>query len=433
MNTARTALYALVVIFLANFLNYLDRNLVSALETPLSSSLGLEEWEYGLLWTLFTVGYMICAVPIGLLADRFNRTRLFAVCIVVWSIATIASGMAETKWILYVARVFIGVGEAGCLVIGPSLISDLFSPQYRGRALSAFFLAMSLGGTSAFLLAGMFYFSLGWRNMFYVAGAPGFLIAVVIWLMADPPRGGTEGAHHGMHGGGNLGEYLKLLRTPTLLLVILAQAFAVIILIPLMHFGVKFFEDRRGLGAEESRISLGMMALVGGSLGIIASGFVGDRLFRVTKRAYSLLAAIAYLAAWPCLLVGFSSEEKGVFLTALTVGSFFLFLCMPAVNTQIANVVSPAQRSTAWALAVFILHLLGDTLAPPVFGKVSASIGRQEAFVYFSFGLLLAGASCVVAVFTSKRDTERIQMLVQEETNGPSALVGERETQPALS
>src|SRR5271163_4285633 len=110
MNSRTAALWALGVIFAANFLNYLDRQLVSALEKPLSRALSLEQWEYGLLWSLFTIGYMVCALPIGLLADRYSRTRLFAMCIVVWSLATIASGLAETKWVLYGARVFIGVG-----------------------------------------------------------------------------------------------------------------------------------------------------------------------------------------------------------------------------------------------------------------------------------------------------------------------------------
>ena len=90
------------------------------------------------------------------------------------------------------------------------------------------------------------------------------------------------------------------------------------------------------------------MALIGGVLGTIASGIIGDRLFKRTKAAYALLAGICYLAAWPCLLIGFSVESPWVFLPMLTLGSFFLFLCMPAVNTQIANVVSPAQRAMAW-------------------------------------------------------------------------------------
>src|SRR4051794_15533608 len=128
------ALWALGVIFAANFLNYLDRQLVSALEDPLRDYFGLSGREFGLLWTLFTVGYMVCAVPVGLLADRSSRTRLFAACIVVWSVATLASGLAPSKPVLYAARVLIGVGEAGCLVVGPALISDLFAREARGRA-----------------------------------------------------------------------------------------------------------------------------------------------------------------------------------------------------------------------------------------------------------------------------------------------------------
>src|SRR5689334_8237346 len=113
MLSQRTALWALAVIFAANFLNYTDRQLVSALEDPLQEDLGLNSVEFGFLWTLFTIGYMICAVPVGLLADRFSRPKLFALCVGVWSVATVASGLAPSKAVLYVARVFIGVGEAG--------------------------------------------------------------------------------------------------------------------------------------------------------------------------------------------------------------------------------------------------------------------------------------------------------------------------------
>ena len=100
MNTKRAALWGLAVIFIANYFNYLDRQLVSALEEPLRKDLSLTGKEFGLLWTLFTLGYMLCAVPIGLMADKLSRTRIFAVCVVIWSVATVASGMATEKWIL---------------------------------------------------------------------------------------------------------------------------------------------------------------------------------------------------------------------------------------------------------------------------------------------------------------------------------------------
>lgn len=420
MNRKHVTYWALGVIFAANFLNYTDRQLVSALEKPLSDDLSLTEEEFGGLWSLFTIGYMLCAVPIGLLADRISRTRLFAFCVVIWSLATIASGLAQDKYFLYVARVFIGVGEAGCLVIGPSLISDLFTREVRGKALSIFFLGMPLGGTAAFLLAAALH-DLGWRNLFYVAGAPGFVVAAMIWFLTDPPRGTAEGAHHGMKKGG-VREYLVLLKTPTLLLIILAQAFAVILIIPLIHFGARFFEDSRGMGPKEAKYFIGLMALVAGTLGNSVSGWLGDRLARHTKGAYALLAGVCFLLGWPCLFVGFSVEERWIFLPALTLGCFFYFMCMPAVNTQIANVASPAQRATAWALAVFILHLLGDTAAPWLFGKASRTLGRQHAFAYFSIALIFAGICCLIAAYTARADTERVARLVEQEAKETGAV-----------
>src|SRR5262245_66055322 len=116
---------------------------------------------------------MICAVPIGLLADRYRRTSILAFCVTVWSLATVASGLAQTKLVLNIARVFIGVGEAGCLVIGPSLISDYFPVKFRGKALSIFYLGMSLGGGTAFILPMALLGVLTWRESCYASGAPG--------------------------------------------------------------------------------------------------------------------------------------------------------------------------------------------------------------------------------------------------------------------
>ncbi len=408
--TARYAWYALAVIATANLFSYLDRQLVSALEDPIRSSLKLDSAEFGLLWTLFTIGYMVCAPFIGYASDRTRRPRLFAVCIVIWSIATIASGAATSKPVLYVSRVLIGLGEAGCLVIGSSMLSDFFPRELRGRALSLFSLGLPLGGTGAFILAGLFIkLGYSWRTLFYVAGAPGFLIAVLIWLLADPPRGTAEpGSPHGHGGGGGgLKAYLRLFRTPTLLFIILAQASAVIILVPLIHFGVQFFVKERGMKPADARLALGVIALIAGAVGSSLSGVIGDRLAKRFRGAYALMAGVSFLLGLPCLLVGFSITDRWIFLPALTLGAVFIFLCMPAVNTQIANVSHPTQRAMAWALAVFVLHLLGDTLAPYVFGKVDTALGRHTAFLIFSGALVPASVFCFLAARTAARDEAR--------------------------
>jgi predicted MFS family arabinose efflux permease len=418
----RTALWALAVIFAANFLNYTDRQLVSALEQPITTdpALELDSEAFGWLWSYFTIGYMICAVPIGLLADRYRRTAIFAVCIAVWSVATVATGLAQSKWVLNIARIFIGVGEAGCLVIGPSLLSDYFTTAVRGRALSIFYLGMSLGGATAFILPWALKRVMGWREMFYVAGVPGFGVALLVVLLPEPPRGAkdstAEGPHN--HGGGSLADYLRLLKTPTLLLIILAQAFAVAVLVPLVHFGKEYLEKGRRLTEEQASLSM-LGILIAGIVGNLLSGLIGDRLARRIRGAYALLAGVGYLAALAALQAAFRTEPLELFLAGLIVGSFFLFLCMPAVNTQIANVTSPRQRGAAWALAVFILHLLGDTASPPLFGKTLQEIGsRQQTFIYFSFALVPAALCCFLATLTARADARRVE---RESEEGPVA------------
>ena len=407
--TKKYARYALGVICFANFLSYLDRQLVSALEGPLAldpekGGLGLSPPEFGLLWTLFTVGYMICAPFIGFATDRYRRPRIFAICIFVWSLATIASGMAQAKWVLYVSRILIGLGEAGCLIVGSALISDYFTKETRGRALSVFYLGLPLGGTFAFVMAGLLLEHTGWRPLFFIAGLPGFLVCVLIWLLVDPPRGGSEGGTPTKAG---FKDYLQLFKTPSLLFIILAQSFAMIVLAPLVHFGVQFFEDARGMGEKEARIALGVIALVAGAAGNALSGILGDRLAKRYRGAYAGLAGFSFLAGFPCLLVGFLAESRLIFLPALTLGAFTIFLCMPAVNTQIANVTKPTQRAMAWALAVFVLHLLGDTLSPPIFGFVDEAIGRQAAFLWFTAALIPASVCCFLSARTTARDEER--------------------------
>jgi MFS family permease len=406
--------FALGVICIANFLNYLDRQLVSALEQEIRGDFDLSKAEFGALWSAFTLGYMVCAPLVGWAAVRWRRTAMFAICVLVWSLATIGTGLATGRTALYLSRFLIGVGEAGCLVIGPTLIVDYVSERVRGRALSIFYLGLPLGGTAGYLLGGASATYLGgWHNAFFIGGAPGLLVAALLLAMRDPPRVATTAvppttvsstAHRPAAGG--LRDYLGLLRNRTLMLIIFAQAFAVMILVPLLHFGIAFFEEERDMTKMQASTALGVIGLIGGVLGMLLSGVLGDRLARRTRGAYALLAGIAYALALPALLIGFTAADHTVIFIAMLVGATCLFMCMPAVNTQIANVVAPERRAMAYALAVFILHFLGDMAAPPAFGAIAEHYGGAElAFVRFSIALVLAATCCFIAARTAARDT----------------------------
>lgn len=403
---SRYLAYALAVVFFANFLNYADRQVVSALEVEIKGAFGMSKAEFGMLWSAFTLGYMVFAPLIGYWAGRYRRTLLFAACVFVWSLATIGSGMATTKTALFVSRFLIGVGEAGCLVIGPTLVADYFSDRVRGRALALFFLGMPLGGTAGYLIGGLVtHYSGGWQNAFYVAGAPGLVVAVLIAMLAEPPRSGVgTGPEEHVQG---VRAYLALLRNKTLMLIILAQAFAVMILVPILHYSIEFFQAERGMTKVEASLALGVIGLVGGLIGSGLAGLLGDRLARRTRGAYALLAGVAYALALPAFFIGFSADSRAIFLPALGIGATCLFLCMPSVNTQIANVVPGSQRAMAYALAVFILHFLGDMAAPPLFGQVADIYGSQQTFLVTSSTLILAATCCFLAVRTADKDIKK--------------------------
>jgi len=428
--TKRYLRYALAIIFFANFLSYLDRQVVATMEVQLTApkpdGLGLTETEFGWVGSAFTIGYMVFAPIVGYLITRHRRPSVFAACVLVWSLATVGSGLAPNKWVLYATRFFIGVGEAGCLVIGPTLLSDYFSKEVRGRVLSAFFLALPLGGATGYIAGAKITAMLNWHWAFYIAGAPGFLVAALIWKLADPqPSEETVDAHGHLvvketapppDAGGSwlanildgIKRYLSLLENRTLLFIILAQAFAIIFLAPFLHYGIGFFEKERGMAKAEASLLLAGIAVVAGALGNAMSGFIGDRLARRTPGAYALLAGVAFTAGMPFMLFGFSSKVIPLAAASLGVGAFCYFLCMPAVNTQIANSVRPEKRAMAYALAVFILHSLGDTLALPVFGRVSKVLGsKHTTFLIFSCSLLLAGACCFLAARFAVRENPK--------------------------
>lgn len=411
--------YALAVIFFANFLSYLDRQVVSSIEHELKRDLHISTAEFGYVGSAFTVGYMVFAPLVGFLIARVRRPAVFSLCVVVWSVATVASGLVPNKWCLYATRFFIGVGEAGCLVIGPTLLSDYFSKEVRGRVLSIFFLALPLGGATGYIAGAQITKLLNWHWAFFLAGLPGFLVAALIAGLVDPAPVDDAAAEPSSAGTAEdtrsaaglappmrgMKPYLDLLSNRTLLFIILAQAFAVIFLQPFLHFGVGFFEEARQMTKQKATLSLASLALVAGALGNALSGFIGDRMARRTRGAYALMAGLAFLLGLPFMLAGFSLPDMRLALPALGIGAFCYFLCMPAVNTQIANSVVPQKRAMAYALAVFILHCLGDTAALPAFGKVADLVGgKQVAFTLFSFALLLAGLSCLVAFRFAARE-----------------------------
>jgi predicted MFS family arabinose efflux permease len=223
-----------------------------------------------------------------------------------------------------------------------------------------------------------------------------------VYLLVDPPRGAHEDHGHGAKIK-SFREYGALFRNRTLIYIMIAQAFAAFALIPLVHFGKEFFKQDKGWTGNEITLALGI-GMFSGIFGSILSGAVGDRLSKRWPGGYSAVAAVGFLAGLPLLWTAVFIESK-ILGGAALVGTFFVyFACMPAVNAQIAAVSAPAQRSMAFSMAVFVLHILGDTISPPLFGAIEESRSRSFAFQVFPLALIGSGVLCLMAFRRAPHD-----------------------------
>ena len=205
----RAARLAVALLFGVNFLNYIDRYVIAAVAPLIQADFGLKDTQLGLIGSMFMLAYMAASPVAGILADRYPRRYFVGGGVLLWSLATIASGLSAGYRQLLAARSFIGIGEAGFGGVAPTLISDLFPKERRGRMLAYFYVAIPVGSALGFLLGGYVGEHWGWRHAFYIAGGPGLVLGLLALFMAEPARGAGDGVvareHH--FDAGKLGSY----------------------------------------------------------------------------------------------------------------------------------------------------------------------------------------------------------------------------------
>ncbi len=362
------ARYALLVLFLINFLNFFDRIIPAALNEPIRKEFGVGDTEMGLLGTAFTLIYAIAGVPLGRLADRVLRPRLLAVGAFFWSAMTAASGVA-TGFVTYLlSRIGVGIGEASCAPAANAMIGDLYPPERRARALGWFMLGLPLGSVAGFSIVGRIAQQYGWRMAFLVAAVPGIIVAVMAWRLRDPVRGAQES--YKVDATTALDQpYMRLLRIPTLWWIIVSGASFNFASYALGSFLPALMMRHHGIDiAHAGTVS----AIVLGATGVVGLAFGGAIIDAVHARVRSgrLLAGSAcMLAAVPLLWLGLNQPAGAVVAsTALLAGGWLLgFIYYVSVYPSVQEVVDPRLRGTAMSVYFLFQYLLGAG-----FGSISA-------------------------------------------------------------
>ncbi|HZU37544.1 MAG TPA: MFS transporter [Gemmataceae bacterium] len=420
---------ALILLLTINLFNYLDRYVLAAVLGPvgdafLSPDNPHHEALLGLLTTAFIWSYMVLGLVFGWLADRWSRWKLVGIGVICWSLASGASGLASTYLILLLTRCFVGVGEAAYGPVAPAMISDLYPERIRGRVLSWFYMAIPVGSALGYVwgtvVAGP-TFGLDWRWAFYLVVPPGLLLGLWCFFMREPQRGqadaGTKVPHHRL----SWRDYRLLLHIPSYVLNTLgmtAMTFAIGGISALMpHYLVDFRHE-----PDSAKGIFGIIVAVSGLIATLLGGITGDWLRPRFPGSYFLVSGVAMFVAFPFFLASLYAPFHPfpwawifIFLAC-----FFLFFNTGPTNTILANVTHPAMRATAFAVNIFVLHLLGDAISPTIIGGINDLTLRDGVrnmnvgFLAVSGMILVGGVFWLWGTRYLKADTERAPLLFEE-------------------
>ena len=384
---------ALAVLTGLNLLNYLDRFLPFAVLPALSASLHLSDTRAGVLQTLFIVSYMLVSPLAGWLGDRTGRFGVASVGVLVWSAATFGSGLAPAFGALAFARALTGVGEASYVVVTPSLLSDFYPPDRRGRALAIFYAAISIGTAAAYTIGGQVEAHYGWRAAFLIVGAPGALLAFALMMFRDPERGALDTKTG--EAPPTTGQALRALRArPSFIYNTAAQTIFTFSTGGLAAWMPTYFVRARHLSLADATLKFGGMLLVAGFVGTLAGGRFGDRMARQRADGHFVLSAVTLIASLPFTLLAILHPSPAIFWPAMAATLLLTFVNTGPLNAAMANVLPAQLRGRGFAVNVVAIHLLGDAVSPPAIGAVSDRIGLEAPVLVT--GLLLAVAGLVL-------------------------------------
>jgi len=369
----RTALTLLTAL---NLLNYIDRSVLFAVQPLVQKEFHLSNTQVGYLTTAFIGFYMVAAPFTGPLADRYSRKLIIVLGAVFWSGLTLLTAVTHTYWELLVRHTLVGIGEATFVTIAPTFVADLFPEEVRGRIFGIFYLAIPVGTAAGYLLGGKLGPSLGWRYPFYVAAAPGFLLALTIWFLPEPPRGQFDTLKETPERATLFG----LARNPAFLTCTLGMAAGTFSLGGIQVWMPTFLSQIRGYTLEAANLSFGKIVVVDGILASIIGGWLGDRLLRRMKGSYYFVSALSMGLGVPVMIVALFFQGR-VMMPAIAVAAFLLLLNTSPLNTALVNSVGAHIRATAIAVNIFIFHLLGDVPSPTMMGYVADKQSLQSAFI----------------------------------------------------
>ena len=404
---ARSALFLLLAI---NLFNYIDRQVLAALEPDIRATFFSSDdvnrmTKTGLLGVAFFVTYMFSAPILGFLADRISRWVIVGIAVILWSLASGASGLAATFGILFATRIFVGIGEGGYGPAAPTLLSDLFPIETRGRIMAIFCAAIPVGSALGYVIGGLIGTHLGWRWAFYLVAPPGLLLGLLCFWQHDPRVAADHLVQKAPRR--NIRDYLKLFHTRSYLINCIAMTLMTFV-VGGLGFWVPAYLRYRNQSPELGMTIFGLILVVAGLVSTLVGGVIADKLRSRLAGSYFWVSGVGMLIACPIFVVALYIPFPAAWI-AMFLAIFFLFLNTGPSNTALANVSLPAVRATAFAANIFVIHALGDVQAFWLLGYIGGHTNMHVAFLFVSGIILLSGVAWLIGVKYLPADTAAVE------------------------
>jgi len=373
------AWFVLGVLCFVYVINFLDRQLLSILAKPIQDELGVTDGQLGRLGGLyFALFYCVLAIPVGWLADRTNRVKVLSFACALWSAATAACGMASNYPQLAVARMAVGVGEAGGVPPSYAIISDYFPPGRRGTALAIYNFGPPIGLALGVAFGASIAAAYDWRSAFISLGVVGIAAALAVLLFVpEPARGALDGPHGGAHAQDKAPFWptcRRFFADPVLLRVSIATGITQIVTYATINFTTLLLMREKGMTLQQVALNYSLLVLVSVSGGMYASGRLIDRFAIRGRSVYAYLPAIGLTLAIP-FFVGFVwAPGWPLALAFLAFPLFFNYFYLTPAVALVQEQVRPNERVLAGALLLLVMNLVGLGLGPTYLGAVSDAL-----------------------------------------------------------
>lgn len=397
--------YVLSSLLVVYIFNFIDRSIFGILTEPMKLSLKLEDWHMGLLGGVaFALFYTTLGIPIARIAERRSRMLIIIISLTLWSLMTVLCGFATSFITLFIFRLLVGVGEAGCTPPAQSVIADYFKPSSRATAASIYALGVPLGGMMAGLAAGPIndyvtgenvynllgswgwtwaqnlvdWNSLeGWRIAFIAVGLPGVIFAIILFFtVKEPPRGYSDppGAPKKAVPDGFGTVLTDLMKKPTYVHVVAGAAIASFAGYGIAQFSTSFLLRSHGLTLTEAALIFSLVLGLMAALGVFLSGFLADKLSVRYPTALSWMPALGMGLSVPLYWMGYLSPTVPMMIPPLMLAATLHYFYLGPMYAVSSGVVESRSRATAVAITLFAVNLIGIGAGPAVIGFLSTGL-----------------------------------------------------------